>query len=114
MGNKLRKVIELEIHEMILNRLSCISVGASSLIAKYVKTSSKEIAKKFFKALDNEERNLLVSTKAYGKSKSKMTHKSAASKSNAKRHSTTQTSAVKSVQKVGTKVKTKAKTKAKK
>jgi hypothetical protein len=55
MGNKIRKVIESEIQEIVLKRLSSINLGASTEVSKLVKTSAKEIAKKFYKALNKVE-----------------------------------------------------------
>ena len=57
MGNKIKKVIESEIQELVFGRLSSINARAAKSISKVVRASSKEIAKKFVKVLSKEQKN---------------------------------------------------------
>ncbi|MFM7053499.1 MAG: hypothetical protein ACKOX7_02035 [Bacteroidota bacterium] len=56
MGNKIKKVIESEIQELVFGRLSTIDAGAAKSISKVVRASSKEIAKKFIKVISKEQK----------------------------------------------------------
>lgn len=69
MGNKIKKVIESEIQELVLGRLSTINARAAKSISKLVRASSKEIAKKFIKVLSKEQKNETPTKTASLKSK---------------------------------------------
>lgn len=56
MGNKIKKVIESEIQELVFGRLSTIDARAAKSISKLIRVSSKEIAKKFVKVLSKAQK----------------------------------------------------------
>lgn len=56
MGNKIKKIIESEIQDLVFGRLSTIDLKAAKAISKFVRASSKDIAKKFIKVLSKEHK----------------------------------------------------------
>lgn len=91
-----------------MNRLSSINVGASSEVSKLVKSSAKDIAKRFYKAMSKGEQQKAVDKRKVDVVKTKKVDPSPKKKRSVKQVKAKSNTAVK------TKAKTKRQTKSKK
>lgn len=70
MGNKIKKIIESEIQDLVFGRLSTIDLKAAKAISKIVRANSKDIAKKFIKVLSKENKKEVTAKPSQTKAKS--------------------------------------------
>ena len=69
MGNKIKKIIESEIQDLVFGRLATIDLKAAKAISKFVQASSKDIAKKFIKVLSKEHKKEVTAKSSQTKAK---------------------------------------------